>query len=124
MRSNAEDMFLDGDSRDERIRNMIVLLEKDHPGSKYSLDKILRESLRQRDAFNEEEKTNVQAPEVLRESLRMEIILDGLHDFLEICWRAMVTQAKLKTKGTIEDPHRSPTDTSMVPYNPRPDNKR
>lgn len=90
MSSTTKDMFLDGDSRDERIRNMIVLLEKDHPGSKYSLDKILRESLRQRDAFNEEEKTNVPAPEVLRESLRMEIILDGLHDFLEICWRAMV----------------------------------
>lgn len=90
MRSNPKAMFLDGDSRDERIRNMIVLLEKDLPGSKYSLDKILRESLRQRDAFNEEEETNVPAPGVLHESLRIERILDGLHDFLEICWRAMV----------------------------------
>ena len=87
MRSNANDMFLDGDYRDERIRNMIVLLEKEHPGSKNSLDKILRESLRQKHYFEyDEEKKNVPASD----SLRMAIILDGLHDFLEICWRAMV----------------------------------
>ena len=108
---------------EKRVPRYVEMLANNNPtlrGSLEAMEKTLFEIYERQNPLELDEDAFDRA-----QNRRIESLLGNFHDLLEgIIDRAMDTGAKLKTKGTIEDPHRSPTDTSMVPYIPRPDNKQ